>query len=100
MFRRLDQLVALTVALMFGCSGCTAKPVRSGSVSGGNQRITVLVDAFGSQTKLHQDWGYAAMVEYGGKRILFDTGNDSAGFEKNVRRLGVDLTRLDGVVIS
>nr|WP_282453032.1 MBL fold metallo-hydrolase [Lysobacter sp. CAU 1642] len=62
--------------------------------------MTVLVDAFGSQSNLHQDWGYAALVEYGGKRILFDTGNDSAGFEKNVRRLGVDLTRLDGVVIS
>lgn len=98
--RKLEQLVALAAALIFCCSDCMAEPAGPGTVPDGNQRITILVDAFGSQANLHQDWGYAALVEYGGKRILFDTGNDSAGFEKNVRRLGVDLTRLDGVVIS
>jgi 7,8-dihydropterin-6-yl-methyl-4-(beta-D-ribofuranosyl)aminobenzene 5'-phosphate synthase len=25
---------------------------------------------------MHKDWGYAALVEYGGKRILFDSGNN------------------------
>lgn len=59
-----------------------------------------MVDAFGSNSTLHQDWGYSALVEYGGKRILFDTGNDSAGFERNVRQLGLELGRLDAVVIS
>lgn len=100
MLRTREQLAALAVALIFGCSDCIAEPVSPGTVPDDNQRITILVDAFGSQANLHQDWGYAALVEYGGKRILFDTGNDSAGFEKNVRSLGVDLTRLDGVVIS
>ena len=64
------------------------------------QRITILVDAFASQPGMHLDWGYAALVEYEGKRILFDTGNDAAGFAKNVERLGVDVDRLDAVVIS
>ena len=100
MYKKMERLVALTVALMLGCTDCIAKPIGPGSVPADNRRLTVLVDAFGSQSKLHQDWGYAALVEYGGRRILFDTGNDSAGFEKNVRRLGVDLARLDGVVIS
>ena len=27
---------------------------------------------------LRRDWGFAALVEYGGKRILFDTGDDGA----------------------
>ena len=63
-------------------------------------RLTVLVDAFGDRPALQKDWGYSALIEYGGKRILFDTGNDSAGFAGNVRRLGIDLTRLDAVVIS
>ena len=63
-------------------------------------RLTVIVDAFGDQSALHKDWGYSALVEYGGKRILFDTGNDSAAFASNVRTLGIDLTRLDAVVIS
>ena len=63
-------------------------------------RATVLVDAFGEPSPLHRDWGYATLVEYGGKRILFDTGNDAGGFARNVEALGVDLQRLDFVVIS
>ncbi len=62
--------------------------------------ITVLYDAFGPPSELQKDWGFAALVEYGGKRILFDTGNDARKFEHNVRTLGVDLKRLDAVVIS
>ncbi len=64
------------------------------------RRITVLYDAFGAPSDLERDWGFAALVEYGGKRILFDTGNDAAIFERNVKRLGVDLTKLDAVFIS
>ena len=39
-------------------------------------QITVLYDAFGQASPMQKDWGYAALIEYGGKRILFDTGND------------------------
>jgi 7,8-dihydropterin-6-yl-methyl-4-(beta-D-ribofuranosyl)aminobenzene 5'-phosphate synthase len=63
-------------------------------------RVTILYDAFGPPSALQKDWGFAALVEYGGRRILFDTGNDAAIFAKNVKQLGVDLTRLDAVVIS
>ena len=64
------------------------------------RRITILYDAFGAPSQLTRDWGFAALIEYGGKRVLFDTGNDAAIFERNVKALGVDLTRLDAVVIS
>ncbi|MBM2854143.1 MAG: fold metallo-hydrolase [Steroidobacteraceae bacterium] len=64
------------------------------------RRITNLYDAFGAPSALQQDWGFAALVEYGGKRILFDTGNDAGIFEHNVKQLGIDLSRLDAVVIS
>ena len=63
-------------------------------------RVTILYDAFGPASALQKDWGFAALVEYGGRRILFDTGNDAAIFAGNVKQLGVDLTRLDAVVIS
>ena len=63
-------------------------------------RVTVLYDAFGRPSDLQKDWGFAALVEYGGKRILFDTGNNARIFEHNVRALKVDLTKLDAVVIS
>ena len=63
-------------------------------------QITVLYDAFGKPSTLKRGWGYSALVEYGGKRVLFDTGDDGADFAYNVRTLGVDLTRLDLVVLS
>lgn len=64
------------------------------------RRVTVLYDAFGAPSALERDWGFAALVEYGGKRILFDTGNDAVVFERNVKALGSDLTKLDAVFIS
>lgn len=63
-------------------------------------RIRVLVDAFGRAEGLGHDWGYSALVEYKGRRVLFDAGNDSANFAANVEKLGVDLRDLDAVVIS
>lgn len=63
-------------------------------------RVTILYDAFGTASGVTQDWGFAALIEYDGRRILFDTGNDVAIFEKNVHALHVDLRRLDFAVIS
>ncbi|PYX55222.1 MAG: MBL fold metallo-hydrolase, partial [Acidobacteria bacterium] len=63
-------------------------------------RVTILYDAFGKSPSLTMDFGFAALVEYGGKRILFDTGNNAKIFEHNVKALGVDLRNIDFVVIS
>jgi 7,8-dihydropterin-6-yl-methyl-4-(beta-D-ribofuranosyl)aminobenzene 5'-phosphate synthase len=63
-------------------------------------RVTILYDAFGGRPGLVRDWGFAALVEYGGKRILFDTGNNAEIFARNVRALGIDLRSLDFAVIS
>lgn len=62
--------------------------------------VTIVYDAFGGGPGLTRDWGFAALIEYQGKRILFDTGNNADVFALNVRRLGIDLKRLDLVVIS
>jgi 7,8-dihydropterin-6-yl-methyl-4-(beta-D-ribofuranosyl)aminobenzene 5'-phosphate synthase len=63
-------------------------------------RVTILYDAFGQSKELTKDWGFSAYVEHDGKRILFDTGNNAPNFEHNVKALGIDLTKLDFVVIS
>ena len=70
------------------------------SASAQTPRITVLYDAFGKDAALTKDWGYAALVEINGRRILFDTGDDPTIFAKNVKAKGVDLTKLDFVVLS
>ena len=63
-------------------------------------QLTVLFDAFGKDGDLQKDWGYSALVEIAGKRILFDTGNDPVIFEHNVKSKSVDLTTIDFVVLS
>jgi 7,8-dihydropterin-6-yl-methyl-4-(beta-D-ribofuranosyl)aminobenzene 5'-phosphate synthase len=62
--------------------------------------ITVLYDAFGRTSAMTKDWGFAALIEYGGKRILFDTGNDAEILAHNVQAKGIDLRTLDFVVVS
>jgi 7,8-dihydropterin-6-yl-methyl-4-(beta-D-ribofuranosyl)aminobenzene 5'-phosphate synthase len=79
-------------------SSCATTPLPSAAAW--RPRITVLYDAFGKDGSMTKDWGYAALVEINGKRILFDTGGDPAIFAKNVKAKGVDLTRLDFAVIS
>ena len=54
-------------------------------------RITILYDAFGKSSQLKKDWGFSAFIEYNGKRILFDTGNNANTFGQNVKALGIDL---------
>lgn len=63
-------------------------------------RITILYDAFSDSKEIVKDWGFSALIENDGKRILFDTGNNAETFEHNVKVLGVDLSKLDFVVIS
>jgi len=44
--------------------------------------------------------GYAALIEYGGKRILCDTGNNGDTLAQNAKAKGIDLSKLDFVVMS
>ena len=97
---RITQLFVLMAAigsawLLSSCA--TTSPT---SAAAETARITVLYDAFGKDAAMTKDWGYAALVEINGKRILFDTGDDPAIFAKNVKAKGVDLTKLDFVVLS
>lgn len=63
-------------------------------------QITILYDAFGKPSGMRKDWGYAALVEYGGKRILFDTGNNPDFLAQNSKAKSIDLSKLDFVVMS
>lgn len=91
MFRHISAAAFLVPIALFMPAGAAAGPPN---------RITILYDAFGEPSPLKKDWGFSALVEFGGKRILFDTGNDADLFEHNVKALGVDLKAVDLVVIS
>jgi len=63
-------------------------------------QITFLYDAFGKTPGMKKDWGYSALIEYAGKRILFDTGNDPGILAQNAKAKAIDLSKLDFVVMS
>ena len=65
-----------------------------------DNRVTILYDAFGNAENLKKDWGFSVLIEYSGKKILFDTGNNAKIFAHNVKAMRVDLKDLDFVVIS
>jgi 7,8-dihydropterin-6-yl-methyl-4-(beta-D-ribofuranosyl)aminobenzene 5'-phosphate synthase len=89
----------IAAALFFVWLVGPAVSVAAQSASSAPQ-ITILYDAFGKASAMQKDWGYSAFIEYGGKRILFDTGNNPEILAKNAKAKGVDLSRLDFVVLS
>src|SRR5215207_2545605 len=91
------SVVGIAVAFALGVASVPAHSVEPPPAPG---RVTILYDAFGDRPGLERDWGFSVLIEYGGRRILFDAGNDGQVFARNVRRLGVDLRRLDFAVIS
>jgi len=84
------SLVALLALVPMGGARAQEQPAR----------VTILYDAFGTPSALKRGWGYSALVEYGGKRILFDTGGSLDDFTFNANGLNADLARLDFAVLS
>ena len=93
---RLSLLAALGSA--WAIAGCVA--TESSDATAPPPHITVLFDAFGQDAAMTKDWGYSALVQIGGKRILFDTGGNSDILARNAKAKGVDLSKLDFVVLS
>ena len=46
------------------------------------------------------EWGYSALVEVDGRKFLFDTGANPDVVLKNAKSLGIDLSRVEDVIIS
>src|SRR5216684_3611648 len=90
MYCRISLRVLVVSVLLLAGIGAAEPP----------NRVTILYDSFGKNPALTMDWGFAALVEYGGKRILFDTGGNPNILEHNVKTAGVDLQKLDFVVMS
>lgn len=62
--------------------------------------ITNLYDAFGKDSSLTKDFGFSCITKYQGKTILFDAGGNADIFKKNTTKLGIDLSKVDIVVVS
>lgn len=63
-------------------------------------KVTYLYDNTSAVAGTDASWGFSALVEAHGKRVLFDTGGNAGVLRHNVAVLGVDLGRLDALVLS
>ncbi len=62
--------------------------------------ITIVYDNDSSMAGLRYGWGFAAVVDVGDKRVLFDTGPDPGALMHNLARLHIDPHSVDAVFIS
>jgi len=46
------------------------------------------------------EWGFAALVEVDGRRILFDTGAHDDTVQRNLKAMGLDLSGVEMVILS
>jgi 7,8-dihydropterin-6-yl-methyl-4-(beta-D-ribofuranosyl)aminobenzene 5'-phosphate synthase len=95
-----SRVVYLVATLFFAGCAATSPPQSAVKPDPKKAEITILYDAFGKTSAMQKDWGYAALIEYGGKRILFDTGNNGEILAQNAKAKGIDLSKLDFVVMS
>jgi 7,8-dihydropterin-6-yl-methyl-4-(beta-D-ribofuranosyl)aminobenzene 5'-phosphate synthase len=84
------------LALVAGISLLITQPALAGQTRELKVTVlsTMLADAgFG-------EWGYSALVEADGKKILFDTGANPDIVLKNAAALGIELSDVEDVVVS
>lgn len=62
-------------------------------------KVTVLSTMLADGNELGE-WGFAALVEVDGRRILFDTGAKTDVVLKNARTMKIDLTTVPDVILS
>jgi 7,8-dihydropterin-6-yl-methyl-4-(beta-D-ribofuranosyl)aminobenzene 5'-phosphate synthase len=89
-FRALLSFIAVALAV-FAASEARAADIE----------LLNVYDAFGNPPNgAAHDYGFAVVVRYKGKTILFDAGNDADRLEKNLASMKVDPKKIDWAVAS
>lgn len=96
---RLQRILKSTIFLVM--MGFVSASMGQVTQSAEGIRLINCYDAFGKENhELTQDFGFSCVIEYKGKRILFDAGTNTKFFEQNVRTLKIDLTTIDIAILS
>jgi 7,8-dihydropterin-6-yl-methyl-4-(beta-D-ribofuranosyl)aminobenzene 5'-phosphate synthase len=94
-----SRLLYLAVGV-FLTTGAISSPVDSGRTQHRVKSLKVTVLSTMLADKGLGEWGFSALVEADGHRILFDTGNRPETVLQNARELGIDLSTVTDVVLS
>lgn len=90
----LSRLKFLLPGLLLAVVAVASEPARVRSL-----KISILSTMLADGNELGE-WGFAALVEVDGHRILFDTGTHTDVVWRNTQTLGIDLTTVPEVVLS
>ena len=62
-------------------------------------KVKILCDNTSVKTKIMPDWGFAALIEHRGHKILFDTGGDAQVLAANMKAMGLEPKQIEIIVI-
>ncbi len=63
-------------------------------------KVTIIYDNTTSRTDLKADWGFSALVEVKGRKILFDTGANGEILLSNMQKLKINPKEIEDLFIS
>src|SRR5260370_35699234 len=64
------------------------------------QKLTIVYDNTSTRPGLKSDWGFSALVDFHGQRVLFDVGSKPDLFLDNLKQLGIEKSSIQANVIS
>jgi 7,8-dihydropterin-6-yl-methyl-4-(beta-D-ribofuranosyl)aminobenzene 5'-phosphate synthase len=94
----LRPLLSPIAGLSLFASSLAGPPTEAPSHKVASLKITILSTMLADQGM--GEWGFSALVEFEGRRILFDTGLRPETVLQNARDLGVDLSGVTDVILS
>lgn len=92
----------ISLLLLLGLSTiCATEPQTSEPDSRADAvHVTIIYDNYQDDESLDTDWGFACLVEYKGKQVLFDAGRKAELYKSNLSSLQIDPGEIPTLFIS
>lgn len=81
---------------MNGLAGSSDAPAEPN----GEATLTVMYDNYTHDKSLQAEWGFSCLIKGAEQTVLFDSGGDANVLKSNFRKLKIDPSKIDAVVIS
>ncbi len=94
-FLRISAALAILMSLL-SAEVRAAEPAQESS----ELEIRVVFDNTSARPDLRRSWGFSAVVDFRGRRILFDAGSDPILLLEHLEKMQIDPTSIEHAVIS
>ncbi len=84
--------------LLIPAWACATEPINGGDRP--ELEIRVLFDNTSAREDLRRSWGFSAVVDFGGHRVLFDAGSDPILLLEHLDKMQIDPKTIEHAVIS